>query len=84
MKFSVCLLVIDKIRENFILGQYILKSHEPIHIRFGGSEAPLKVCSEASAANEPPKLFKTLRAACKPIADQFSYYSETDQSFISE
>ena len=42
------------------------------------------VCSEATAAINPPTLFETLRTDVKPIGDQVRNYQETDRKFIAE
>ena len=56
---------------NFVHMQYqfqlFLKRHESLYIKFGVPEAPLNVCSVATAAVDPPPLFETLRFDCNPM-----------------
>ena len=82
-RFEVKLGVIDKLCADVILGLDILEGHESVELRFGGPKAPLRVCSVATAAIEPPPLFASLSPDCKPIADKSRYYSEADRTFIA-
>ena len=82
-KFAVCLGVIDKLCADVIIGHDVLKRHDSLQIKFGGPEAPLKVCSVATATIDPPPLFSTLSPDCTPIADKSRNYTEADRNFIA-
>lgn len=57
--------------------------HGSITIRYGGSAAPLKICSLATLNVSPPPLFRYLTADVQPIATKSRKYSREDQEFIA-
>lgn len=79
---GVTLSVLPNLCSDVIVGHDILKRHSSLQVQFGGSEAPLNICSVAVANVEPVELFANLSPDCKPISTKSRRYSVFDYKFI--
>lgn len=79
---NVTVSILPNLCADIIIGHDILSRHSSVQVQFGGTRAPLNICSVAMAKVKPVQLFKNLSPECKPIAIKSRRHSLHDQQFI--
>ena len=87
--------VVDKLCADVILGRDFMKLHEGVHFNQQGHKSVLQVnpgrtkhsdemCLVMAANVDPPRIFRTVKENCKPVATKSRRYSKEDTKFINE
>ena len=76
---NIKLLVLKNLCADVIIGQDILKQHDSLNLKFGGSKPPLSICGLTTPAITPPPLFVNVPPDCKPVAAKSRKYNSVDK-----
>ena len=87
--------VVDKLCADVILGLDFMKLHKGVHFNLHGHKSVLQVnpgrtkisdemCLVMAADVDPPRIFRTVKEDCKPVATKSRRYSKEDTRFINE